>query len=191
MRLLLGVTGGIAASKAADLASKAIKDGFRVRVVMTEAATRFVSAMTFEALTGEPVMTTAWGTSAPSPEDPVGSSTIEHIRWAKWAEIAVIAPLTANTLGKLACGLADDALTTTWSALPARVPSILFPAMNTEMWLNPIVQRNVRWLEESGRHRIVQPIEKRLACGDYGVGGLPEVQEILSILKAERDRGAP
>lgn len=183
MRLLLGVTGGIAAYKAADLASKAIKEGFVVRVVMTESATRFVSAMTFEALTGEPVTTTAWGTSAPVPGDPGGTSTIDHIRLAKWAELAVIAPLTANTLGKLACGLADDALTTTWTALPARVPSVLFPAMNTEMWLNPVVQRNLRWLEETGRHRIVQPIEKRLACGDVGVGGLPEVPDILEILR--------
>ena len=188
MRLLLGVTGGIAAYKAADLASKAVKDGFVIRVVMTEAATRFVAPMTFEALTGEPVMTSAWGTSRPEPGQPGGESTIDHIRWAKWAQVACIVPLTASTLGRLACGLADDALTTVWLALPASVPSVLFPAMNTEMWLNPIVQRNVGWIEEHGRHRVVRPVEKRLACGDLGVGALPEVPEILTELRGERDR---
>ena len=148
-------------------------------IVMTESATRFVGPLTFEALTGESVMTSSWGTSAPSSNDFGGQSTIEHIRWAKWAQLAIIVPLTASTLGRLACGLADDALTSVWLALPARVPSVLFPAMNTEMWQNPIVSRNVRWLKESGRHSIENPIEKRLACGDIGVGALPEVADIL------------
>ena len=113
-------------------------------------------------------------------------SSIEHISWAKWAEVACIAPLTASTLGRLACGIAGDALTTVWMALPQDVPNLLCPAMNTEMWNHPVVQRNLRWLEEMGRYRIVAPTEKRLACGDVGVGGLAEVPDILSVINASR-----
>jgi phosphopantothenoylcysteine decarboxylase/phosphopantothenate--cysteine ligase len=186
MRLLLGVTGGIAAYKSADLVSKLVKDGFEVRVVMTRAATSFVGPLTFEALSGHPVMTevlvTGQGTD--------GASAIEHVSWAKWAAIACVAPLTAATLGKMAAGIADDALTTVLLALPARVPVLLCPAMNTEMWNHPIVQRNVRWLEESGRYRFADPVVKRLACGDVGVGGLAEVDEILGELQKIRDQGS-
>src|SRR6476619_6261045 len=130
MRVLLGVTGGIAAYKAADLTSQLVKRGDHVRVVMTAAATRFVGPVTFEALSGHPVMTDVFASAV----DPHGASSIEHITWAKWAEVAVVAPMTASTLARLACGLADDALSTVWMALPADVPCLLAPAMNTAMW---------------------------------------------------------
>lgn len=178
MRLLLGVTGGIAAYKAADLVSTAIKRGFEVRVVMTESATRFVTPVTFEALSGHPVMLDTFATGAGQD----GPSAIEHISVAKWAQVACIAPLTASTLGRLACGIADDALTTVWMALPQSVPNVLCPAMNTAMWEHPAVMRNLGWLADMNRYRIVAPSHKRLACGDVGVGGLAEVDDILAAL---------
>ncbi len=179
-RLLLGVTGGIAAYKAADLVSRAIKAGYDVRVVMTPNATRFVGPLTFEALSGHPVMVDALATGAAA-----GSlSAIDHIDWAKWATVACIAPLTASSLARIALGLADDALSTVILAIPAGTPIVLAPAMNTAMWENPVVQRNVRWIDELGRYTWVEPVAKRLACGDVGVGGLAEPSDILEAIEA-------
>lgn len=178
MRLLLGVTGGIAAYKACELTSRVVRRGGEVRVVMTPNAARFVGPVTFEALSGNPVVTDALETGAGSD----GISSVRHIAWAKWATHACVAPLTASTLGRLACGIADDALVTTWLAIPAGVPNLLCPAMNTQMWAHPIVQRNLRWLEETGRYTIVAPVSKRLACGDVGVGGLADVEDIVNAL---------
>ncbi|MEQ1500791.1 MAG: flavoprotein [Myxococcota bacterium] len=182
MRVVLGVTGGIAAYKAADLTSQLVKRGDQVRVVMTPNATQFVGPLTFEALSGNPVMTDALQTGHTGGS----SSSIEHIDWAKWAQLTVVAPVTASTLAKLAVGIADDALTTVWMALPAGIPSLLCPAMNTAMWDHPAVQRNLRWLDELGRYQIVAPTSKRLACGDVGVGGLAEVSDILAAIDALR-----
>jgi len=181
MRLLVGVTGGIAAYKAAALVSAAKKRGYEVRVVMTPSATKFVGPLTFEALTNHPVMLDALATG----HSPDGASAVEHISWAKWAQIAIAAPLTASTLGRLACGLADDALTTVWLALPQGVPSVLCPAMNTEMWNKPVVQRNVGWLTDAGHH-IVRPVSKELACGDVGIGGLVDVDDMLDVVDGLR-----
>ena len=178
MRVLLGVTGGIAAYKAADLTSRLVKAGHEVRVVMTPAATAFVGPITFEALSAHPVMVDVLATGA----GPEGASAVQHIAWAKWAEAACIAPLTAATLGRLACGIAEDALTTVWLALPAGIPNVLCPAMNTQMWEHPIVQRNLGWLEATGRYRIVAPTSKRLACGDVGPGALADVDDIVAAL---------
>jgi len=183
--LLLGVTGGIAAYRAADLTSAAVKAGYDVRVVMTDAATRFIAPLTFEALSMHAVMVDTFHTGPSA--DGVGS--IDHVSWAKWADIALIAPLTASTLGKLACGVADNALTTTWLALPASAPQLLAPAMNTQMWDHPIVQRNRRWLEETGRFHFVEPVAKRLACGDVGVGGLASTDDLLAAVVARTLRG--
>lgn len=170
MNVLLGVTGGIAAYRAAELVSLAIKAGHSVRVVMSANAQRFVGSVTFEAMSGHPVMTDTF------------ADALGHIQWAKWADIAVVAPASANVLGKLACGLADDALTTTLMALPRGRRIVLAPAMNTEMWFNPVVVRNLRWLDELGRYAVVAPTEKRLACGDVGPGGLAEPADILAAL---------
>ncbi len=182
MRILLGVTGGIAAYKAADLVSRLVKRGDSVRVVMTPGATHFVGPITFEAMSGHPVMLDTWATGHGSD----GVSSIEHISWAKWADLAVVAPLTANTLAKFATGLADDALTTVWMALRPHTPSILCPAMNTAMWEQPVTQRNLRWLADLQRHAIVAPTEKRLACGDVGVGGLADIDDILAAIDGHR-----
>lgn len=180
MNVLLGVSGGIAAYKAADLTSRCVKQGWSVRVVMTRGAQQFVTPLTFEGLSGHPVMTATLTTG----HTPDGASAIEHISWAKWADVAIAAPLTASTLAKLATGIADDPLTTVWMALPAHVPSLLAPAMNTAMWEQPVVQRNLRWLDELNRHRIVPPVSKRLACGDVGVGGLAEVDDLVEALRS-------
>ena len=145
---------------------------------MTPHATRFVGALTFEALTNHPVMLDPLATGYV----PGGANAVEHVAWAKWAQVAMVAPLTASTLGRLAMGLADDALGTVWLALPASVPRLLAPAMNTAMWDNPIVQRNLRWLEEAGHH-VVAPSSKRLACGDVGVGGLAELDDLEAALE--------
>ncbi len=168
MKILLGVTGGIAAYRACELTSLAVKAGHSVRVVMTQNATHFVGPLSFEALSGSPVLTNTF------------ADALAHIEWAKWADVAVVAPCSANVLAKLACGLADDALCTTLMALPRGRQVVIAPAMNTEMWLNPVTQRNLRWLDELGRFTIVAPTEKRLACGDFGPGGLAEPSDILA-----------
>lgn len=182
MNVIVGVSGGIAAYKAADLASQLMKRGDSVRVVMTSNAMKFVGALTFEGLTGEPVLSDALATGRGAG----ALSSIEHIEWSKWADLTVAAPLTASTLGKLAVGIADDALTTVWMAIPAGIPCLLCPAMNTAMWDHPVVQRNLRWLEELGRYTVVAPSRKRLACGDVGVGGLAEIPDILAAIDTFR-----
>lgn len=185
MNVLLGVSGGIAAYKAIELVSLLMKADHRVRVIMTPGAQRFVTPLTFEAMSGHPVMTDTFTGSGGS-EDP---GAIEHINWAKWADVAIIAPATASTLAKLACGLADDALSTVWMALPPNIPCLIAPAMNTQMWDHPVVQRNLRWIDELGRYEVIPPVSKRLACGDIGVGGLADVQTLFEAIDASlRDR---
>ncbi len=181
MRVLLGVSGGIAAYKACDLVSQLVKRGHSVRVLMTTNATRFVTPLTFEALSGSGVMTDTFSGGSGQVE---ATSAIDHIAWAKWPEVAIVAPASANTLARLALGLADDALSTVLLALPARVPLLLAPAMNTEMWNHPATRRNLRWIEELGRARVVPPAEKRLACGDVGPGALAEVTDLLAAIEA-------
>lgn len=129
-RLLLGVAGGIAVYKACEVVSLARKDGFEVRVVLTEHATKFVTPLTFVALTGNPVFTDTFAGAA----TPGSTGAVDHIAWTKWPTHVLVAPLTANTLGKLACGFADNALTTVLMAVPSTTPIVLAPAMNTEMW---------------------------------------------------------
>lgn len=180
MRILLGVSGGIAAYKACELASLAVKAGHEVRVAMTANATRFVGPLTFEALSGNPVLLDTFA-GAPIAG---GAGAVDHVNWAKWAEVAVVAPCSANVLGKLACGLADDALTTVLMALPNGRRVVLAPAMNTEMWNHPVVRRNLRWLDELGRYTVLDPLSKRLACGDVGPGALPDPADILRAVEA-------
>jgi len=179
VNILVGVSGGIAAYKAADLVSNLVKR-HSVRVVMTPSATQFVGALTFEALSGHPVMVDILATGGSVD----GASAVEHISWAKWADRAVMAPVTASTLGKLAAGISDNALLTVWLALPATVPQWLCPAMNTVMWEHPAVQENLERLERHGRYRIVAPTRKRLACGDVGVGGLADVPDIVRAVES-------
>lgn len=184
MKVLLGVTGGIAVYKACDLVRRLREDGQQVQVVMTGAATRFVTPMTFEVLTGRPVATSLWDPSDPS---------IDHIRLARWPDVIAIAPATANTIGRLAHGLADDLLSTVVLASREDVCVLIAPAMNTAMWDNPLVQRNLeilRAVDGGRRYRIVPPTAKTLACGEEGVGALADEAEILAAIEECKSGGA-
>jgi phosphopantothenoylcysteine decarboxylase/phosphopantothenate--cysteine ligase len=180
MRLLLGIPGGIAAYKAADLARLLTKEGHQVRCVLTEAGSRFITPLTLASLTGEPV----FGANPDLPEwrpNPV----IEHIELARWADVVAIAPATADILGKTANGLANDLLSTI--LLATRAPVLWAPAMNTQMWAHPAVQANVERLKSFG-HRFIEPAEGLLACGEEGSGKLAEVE---AIAEAIRTLGSP
>jgi phosphopantothenoylcysteine decarboxylase len=166
--ILLGVSGGIACYKAADLASKLVQAGAAVTVVMTESAERFIGPTTFAALTNRPVYRHLF-----SPQEHFQG---EHIGLARRADLMVVAPATANYLAKVAWGLADDLLSTL--ALTVTCPVLLAPAMNTEMWNKPAVQRNVRQLLEDGI-QFVQPESGWLSCGQVGAGRMSEPANIL------------
>lgn len=174
MNVALGVGGGIAAYKAAELARALMERGFSVQVLMTSAAEEFVKPLTFAALTGRKVVTNLF--SAGSSEDTL-SSAIEHIRVAQENQILVVAPATADLLAKFAHGLADDFLTTTYLAFTG--PVVLAPAMNTNMWNHPATRENLRVLRERG-HIIVDPGDGFLACGMVGPGRLAEPDEIAA-----------
>ncbi len=166
--ILLGVTGGIAAYKTADLASKLVQAGAKVSVVMTRSAEKFVGRTTFEALTGRPVHRKLFG--------PQEHHQGEHIGLARRAELMVVAPASANFLAKSAHGLADDLLSTL--ALTVTAPILLAPAMNSDMWNKPAVQRNVAQLREDG-FQFVEPGSGWLSCGQVGPGRMAEPQEIF------------
>ena len=172
-RILLGVTGGIAAYKAADLASRLIKDGFAVDVVMTENASRFVAPLTFQTIVKAPVYTDGFA--------PIEDYSVEHISLAKRADLAVLCPATANIIGKAAAGIADDLLTTVLLAVHEK-PRVLCPSMNTAMWENPIVQRNIDTLRDAG-WKIIDPDSGPLACGDDGKGRLADTGLITAFIK--------
>jgi phosphopantothenoylcysteine decarboxylase/phosphopantothenate--cysteine ligase len=172
----LGVGGGIAAYKSAELTRALMERGFAVEVIMTAAAEQFVRPLTFAALTGRKVQTNLF--SAASPEDTL-SSAIEHIRLAQENQILVIAPATADLLAKFAHGLADDLLTTMYLAFTGHV--ILAPAMNTNMWNHPATRENLRILGSRG-HVIVEPDEGLLACGMVGPGRLAEPERIAAVV---------
>ena len=170
-RVVLGVSGSIAAYKAADLCSKLVQRGDDVHVVMTQAATRLVGPLTFAALTGRP--------PALDPFRQEEGTYVEHIRLADAADLVVIAPATANVLGKAACGIADDLLTSTLLAVTC--PVWFAPAMNVRMWNHAAVKRNVATCRELG-YRFVEPGTGFQACRDVGTGRMAEPDEILAAL---------
>lgn len=170
--ILVGVCGGIAAYKSADLVSKLVQAGAKVSVILTEAATKFIGRTTFEALTGRRVAVDMF-----APEEHFQG---EHIGLGRRAELMVIAPATANVLAKLAHGQADDLLTTT--ALVATCPVLLAPAMNSEMWLKPATQRNITQLREDGYH-IADPSSGWLSCGITGPGRMAEPADLLEQIR--------
>ncbi len=176
--ILLGVTGGVAAYKAVDLASKLTAAGARVRTVMTDSARQFVTPKSFEAVTQSMVLTTLW--SAPDEHQSV------HIALADWAQIVVVAPATANILGKVVHGICDDLLSTTLCACWEK-PTLFAPAMNSHMWANPAVQSNIEALKARG-YKTVGPNSGRLACGTVGVGRMAEPSEILEAIEALADK---
>ncbi len=166
--IILGVTGGIAAYKAAELLRLLVKAGAETHVVMTRSAREFVAPLTFQTLSGNPVHTELFNL--------VQEQEIGHISLADRADLVLIAPATANLIGKVAAGLADDLLTTTIMA--TRAPVVFAPAMNTNMWENPLYRENQERLERFGYH-FIEPISGELACGWEGQGKLPDPQDIF------------
>ncbi len=170
--VVLGVTGGIAAYKACELTSRLRKAGAQVYVIMTKNACQFVAPLTFETLSNHPVATDTFA----RPE----TWEVEHVALAKRADVFVIAPATANILAKMACGLADDMLSTT--VLATRAPVLVAPAMNTGMWDNPATQENVERLQQRGVH-FIGPEGGFLACGDTGAGRMSEPKDIFDAIE--------
>lgn len=170
--VLLGVCGGVAAYKSADLCSKLVQRGAAVTVIMTQAASRFIGAATFEALTRRPVYS--------DPFEAREHFQGEHIGLANRARVAVVAPTTAQTLARLAHGMADDLLSTTLLVMTG--PILLAPAMNCDMWSKPAVQRNVSQLKADGFH-FAGPNDGWLSCGQVGAGRMAEPAEILAKLE--------
>jgi phosphopantothenoylcysteine decarboxylase/phosphopantothenate--cysteine ligase len=174
-RILLCVCGGIAAYKAAELVRRLRDAQAQVQVAMTAEATRFVGTATFQALSGMPVRTSLW--------DEAAEAAMGHIELARWADAVVVAPATANTLAKLAHGLADDLVSTLCLATIA--PITVAPAMNNRMWLHPATQANVATLRERGV-RFVGPDDGAQACGEFGPGRLSEPDAIVAALAGAR-----
>ena len=170
-RIVVGVTGGIAAYKACDLVSRLKKRGAQVRVVLTEHACQFVQPLSFETLSGNPAYTDSFDRKY----------EIGHVALAKWADLLLIAPATANCMAKMACGIADDLLSTT--CLAVRCPVLVAPAMNCAMWRNPATQANLELLRSRGV-RFVGPEAGHLACGDDDVGRMSEPEQIVEAVDA-------
>lgn len=170
--ILLGITGGIAAYKSASFARLLIKSGYDVRVIMTASAQAFITPLTLQALTGNPVHIDLLDESA--------ELGMGHIELAKWADLLIIAPATANTIAKLAMGIADDLLTTVCLATAA--PILVAPAMNQQMWQHPSVKLNLQTLTDYD-YQIIQPASGEQACGDIGEGRLPEPEQLLEYVQ--------
>lgn len=167
MNIVLGISGGISAYKAPEIVRALMKRGHTVRCVLTQAATRLVTAEALAAVSRQPVYTSAWTTDGSMP----------HIDLARWADTVLVAPATADVLARFALGLADDLLTTMFLALEPSKRVVLAPAMNTVMWSKPIVQNHVAALRAAGA-RILAPVEGNLACGEQGVGAMVEPDAI-------------
>ena len=172
--VLVGVTGGVAVYKACDVVRELLRRECQVRVAMTPAAQTFVTAMTFEALSGHAVATEL----LPGCTD----GEIDHIRLGRWCDILTIVPATANFLAKVAMGAADDLVSATLLALPKPTPVLMAPAMNQEMWSHPATQRNIETIREFPglKYTLLDPVLKELACGEVGQGGLAEPEQIAS-----------
>ncbi len=173
LNIVLGVSGGIAAYKSVELLRQLVKNEAIVRVILTENAKSFIAPLTFEALSGNQVCTSLFKEE--------NDASIRHIEWAETSDAVIIAPATANMVGKLANGIADDALSTFMLAVTS--PVILCPSMNTNMYLSKAVQRNLKVLQNDGHHVLV-PGSGELACGTTGPGRLPEPEDILDRLQA-------
>lgn len=171
MNIVLGISGSIAAYKAADLASQLVKKGHAVRVVMTRSATEFIAPLTLQTLTRNPVLVTL--------EDEKQSWKPGHIELADNADLFLVAPASANVIGQFANGLSPDPLTSIYLALPRTTPVLIAPAMNGKMWLHPATQRNLELLIADGC-TFIGPVEGDLACGYEGIGRLAPVEEILA-----------
>ncbi len=170
--IILAVTGGIAAYKSATLIGKLRKEGANVYVIMTKNATNFITPLTLSTLSSHPVDVDTF--------ERVANFDVEHISLAKKADLFVVAPASANVIGKVASGIADDMLTTTIMATTA--PKVFAPAMNTNMYNNPIYKANEQKLKDYG-YKFINPQKGMLACGDIGAGKLARVEDIVNYIK--------
>ena len=177
--IIVGVTGGIAAYKAAELVRLLVKQGHEVRCIMTAAARQFITPLTLQTLSGNPVYTDLFA----MPENPEWQ--VEHIGLARWAQCVLIAPATADFIGKVAHGLADDLLST--CVMAASAPVYFAPAMNDQMYANPLVQRNIALLREAG-YGFVDPVDGQLACGTSGTGKMASPQQIAAVTERLREQ---
>jgi len=177
--ILLCVTGGIACYKSADIVSRLVQSGASVNVAMTDAAQKFVSPLTFQTLSGRSVCTSLWET--------LGEVKPNHIPLTEQADIMVIAPATANTIAKLAAGIADDPVSTMGLSAHGACPILIAPAMNCRMWDAPVTQKNLQTLKDRGV-AVVGPDEGYLACGTTGMGRMSEPGEIVDAIKIMLDR---
>jgi phosphopantothenoylcysteine decarboxylase/phosphopantothenoylcysteine decarboxylase/phosphopantothenate--cysteine ligase len=171
MNIVLGISGSIAAYKAADLASQLVKAGHEVHCLMTSSACEFITPLTLQTLTRHPVLVTL--------EDEKQSWKPGHIELADQADLFLVAPATASLLAQFANGLAPDPLTSTYLALPRSTPVLIAPAMNGKMWQHPATQRNVDTLKSDGVH-FIDPATGDLACGYQGIGRLATIEDILA-----------
>lgn len=169
-KILLGVSGSISAYKSADITSQLVKSGYQVDVIMTKSSTQFITPLTLQSLSKRAVHTDVMQES--------NLAVINHIELAKQADLFLIAPATANVIGKLANGIADDLLSTVAMALLPKTPKLIAPAMNTNMYHHPINQKNLATLKEIG-YQEIEPKEALLACGDYGKGALADIPTII------------
>ncbi len=171
-RVLVGISGGIACYKVATLVSRLVQRGADVRVVMTDAATRFVAPLTFQSLSGHPVLTSIWE-SDDRPDS-------QHVGLARWCEMFIIAPATADCIARVTHGLTGDLVTLTANALPGQTPLLIAPAMNADMWAHPATQRNVRLLTELLPNlHMTGPDAGWQACRTLGAGRMSEPEAIL------------
>ena len=174
MNVLLGVTGSIAAYKAAEITSRLTKAGHNVDVLLTESGSKFITPLTLQTLSKNKVYMDMFEEITPS--------EVKHISLAKKADLLLIAPATANMIGKIAGGIADDFLSTVTMAAAGQTPVYIAPAMNTNMYENPIVQENIQKLRKRGYH-FIEPKASLLACGDLGKGALADVEEIVAVVE--------
>ena len=175
--VILGVTGSIAAYKSADIANQLIKSKINVHTIMTNSATKFIAPLTFQTLTKNKVYIDMF--------EEIFFPDVRHISLAQKADCFVIAPASANIIGKIASGIADDMLSTVVMAIKDK-PIIICPAMNTAMYENPITQGNIRKLQDLG-YQFIEPKESMLACGDLGKGALAEIDTIIAAVKKAID----
>ncbi len=174
--ILVGVCGGISAYKVCELVRRLKQGGFAVKVMMTPAAEHFVTPLVFQTLSENPVYTGMFKAQE--------TKSITHISLGQWAEVCVVAPLSANTLSKLVCGICDNLLTTVICALPDKVPVLLSPAMNEQMWKNPVIVENFNKLKKIKRYSIMLPRPGKLACGGCGQGRMPEPEDIYQKIRS-------
>lgn len=174
--ILVGISGGIAAYKIPELIRSLIKEGAEVRVVVTQNALEFVTELTLQTLSGSRVYSNVFAA--------INEHSTEHISLPDWADLMVVAPTTANVIGKMAAGIADDALTTTLCSCAARKPIIIVPAMNDKMWENPATQQAIRTLQSWPNISVLEPSEGPLACGTSGKGRMPEIPIIQEAIES-------